>query len=588
MASGSIDAHGASSSRDERSRTAPNQATPIADHDSWAVDTSSQWWLDHMLAECGVEGRGGWDELLARTGALVGSTRLREAADLANRNDPQLATYDRYGHRIDDVRFDSSWHEVLDAVTSTGVCGLPWLDERSGYLVRAAMAEQWARIDMGVMCPVTMTAAAMPVLLRDAGGPGERIASDILAAARAGLDRGETRGLAGRDGRHPLMGMAMTEPQGGSDLSASSTTAIEQGDGSFRLDGHKWFFSHPVVDAALVLAREPGVGEGSRGLSCFLVPGWLPTARSEAGGRGERNGIEIQRLKDKLGTRSLASGEIIFNGARGTRIGEPGRGVPTIIEMVVHTRMDCSLGNAGILARAVGEVVNHARGRSAFGRVLVDQPLMRMVLADLLLEREAALALAYEVVRGFQAQDPIARLVTAVAKYWITRRAVTGCIECVESLGGNGYTEEFVLARLYRDVQVNSTWEGSGNVMALDVLRALVKDPGLVAGARARIAQLVDGAPDDIASAIAAFAAAIDVPTGEADGRRFAGRLALALQASLLAHRAAVTADDADAVIARAFIATRLDGSPERVFGDGDARLADAAEPLLARAPVPA
>ena len=548
---------------------AHNQPSPIPDHDSWATDTSSRWWLEHFLKACGVDSLGEHEARLTRVGRDVGSRRLRDAADRANRIEPELATYDRWGNRIDDVRFDGSWREVLHAVTASGVCGLPWIDERAGYLVRAAAMEQWARLDIGVMCPVTMTGAAVPVLARDVDGPGAEMASAIVEAAREGRGDG-----------HPLMGMAMTEPQGGSDLSGSTVVATEQSDGTFTLDGHKWFVSHAVAVGLLVLAREPDAGEGSRGLSCFLVPGWF------AG--GSRNGIELQRLKDKLGTRSLASAEVVLRGARATRIGESGRGVPTIIEMVVHTRMDCCLGNAGILARAVGEAVNHVRGRAAFGRTLVDQPLMRMVLADLLLEREASLALAYEVARGFQAKDPVGRIVTAVAKYWITRRAVLGCIECVETMGGNGYTEEFPVARLYRDAQVNSTWEGSGNVMALDVLRALAKDPELVAGVRSRIATLLEGAPDDVASAVAEFASSIDVPRGETDARRFTGRTALALQAALLAHRAGVTGDEADAVIARAFVATRLEASPERVFGDGDDRLAAAAEPLLARAPVPA
>lgn len=556
-----------------RARMSSNQAPPIPDHDAWAVDASSRWWLDHFLAEVGVGTLGDVHaSRLTRAGAAVGSQRLRDAADRANRNEPQLATYDRWGNRRDDVRFDPAWHEVLYEVTSSGVCGLPWLDPDAGYLVRAAAMELWARLDIGVMCPVTMTGAAVPVLQRDADGPGGTLANRIVEAADAGRGEG-----------HPLVGMAMTEPQGGSDLSGSSTTATPVGDGTWRIDGHKWFVSHPVADALLVLAREPegahGVGPGSRGLSCFLVPGWLPD--------GSRNGIELQRLKDKLGTRSLASAEVVLDGAVATRIGEAGRGVPTIIEMVVHTRMDCVLGNAGILARAVVEAVNHVRGRAAFGAPLVQQPLMRMVLADLLLEREAALALGYEVARGFQVADPVGRLVTAVAKYWVTRRAVTACIECVETMGGNGYTEEFPVARLYRDAQVNSTWEGSGNVMALDVLRALAREPGLVTAARARIAALLEGAPDGVARDVAAFGAGIDAPAGEADARRFAGRLALALQAGLLAHRAGVTGSDDDRVIAEAFVATRLEASPERVFGDGDERLEGAAAALLARAPLP-
>jgi putative acyl-CoA dehydrogenase len=554
--------------------TPPNQAPPIDDHDAWACDPSSRWWLEHLVREAtGAPVAEEHVDRLRSIGTAVGSVELRDAADAANRNDPQLAAWDRWGNRVDDVRFDPAWHRLIETVTASGVCGLPWNDPGAGYLVRAAAMELWGRVDIGVMCPVTMTAAAVPVLQRDADGPGAQLARRILDAAAAGTGAG-----------HPLMGMAMTEPQGGSDLAGSSTVAIEQADGSFLLGGHKWFVSHPVADALLVLAREPagtpGVGEGSRGLSCFLVPGWLDD--------GTRNGIQLQRLKDKLGTRSLASAEVVFADAAATRIGEPGRGVPTIIEMVVHTRMDCALGSTGVLTQAVAHAVAHARGRSAFGARLVEQPLMRMVLADLLLEREASLALAYEVARGFQAGDPLARLVTAVAKYWITRRAVLGCIECVEALGGNGYTEEFPVARLYRDAQVNSTWEGSGNVMALDALRAVAGDGLLVDGLRARIASLVDGAPDDVASAVLAFAGAVEPPDGQAGARRFAGRLALALQAALLASRAGATDDDDDALAARAFVATRLDASPERVLGDADERLADAASALLARAPLPA
>lgn len=551
-----------------RTRVSFNQAPPIPDHDAWQVDASSRWWLEHLVGGATAADL----DRLSAVGRAVGSQRLRDAADRANRNDPQLVAWDRWGNRIDDVAFDPAWDEVLHAVTSSGVCGLPWLEPDRGYLVRAAAMELWARLDIGVMCPVTMTGATVPVLQRDPDGAGGALATRILEAAAAGLGDG-----------HPLVGMAMTEPQGGSDLSATSTTATPLGDGTWRLDGHKWFVSHAVADALLVLAREPdgtdGIGPGSRGLSCFLVPGWLPD--------GSRNGLELQRLKDKLGTRSLASAEVVLDGALATRIGEAGRGVPTIIEMVVHTRMDCVLGNAGILARAVGEAVNHVRGRAAFGAPLVEQPLMRMVLADLLLEREAALALAYEVARGFQVGDPVGRLVTAVAKYWVTRRAVTGCIECVETMGGNGYTEEFPVARLYRDAQVNSTWEGSGNVMALDVLRALAREPSLLAGSRARVVSLLEDAHDGVARDVARFAAGIESPAGEADGRRFAGRLALALQAALLAHRAAATGSDDDRLVAEAFVATRLEASPERVFGDGDDRLAAAASVLLARAPLP-
>lgn len=551
-----------------------NQVTSLPDHDAWAADPSARWWLNHLLGVVGADDaeRSDAAALLTHVGTQVGSRRLRDAADLANRNEPQfVAGADPRGDD-DEMHFDPAWDTCIDAVTASGVCARGVTGPRAGWVVRAAAMEQWARLDIGVMCPVTMTSAALP-LLQAAGAAGHVpaivLADNILAAASD-----PTR-------PHPLVGMAMTEPQGGSDLAASTVRAERIGtSASWELSGHKWFCSHPTSAALLVLARDPEVpdadGAGTRGLSCFLVPGWVD---------GARNGIVVQRLKDKLGTRSLASAEVVLDRARATRIGDAGRGVPTIMQMVVGTRMDCAIGSAGLLARAVGEVVHGARQRHAFGAALVDQPLMRMVLADLALEREGALALAFDIARGVQQGDPTSGIVTAIGKYWITRRAVTASIECVEALGGNGYTEEFPLARLYRDAQVNSTWEGSGNVIALDVLRALQRDPDLLPALIARIEALALGAPADVVSALGDFVTATEAPTGPGDARRFAGRLALALQAALLAHRAAVAAVEEDAVIARAFIATRLEASSERVFGDGDSRLDRAVGPLLARYP---
>jgi putative acyl-CoA dehydrogenase len=374
--------------------------------------------------------------------------------------------------------------------------------------------------------------------------------------------------------------MAMTEPQGGSDLSRSSTQATARGDGTFTLNGHKWFVSHPTADAFLILARDPEVSAtGNDGLSCFLASGWRED--------GSRNGFELQRLKDKLGTRSLASAEVILRDTYATRVGEPGRGIATIIEMVVHTRMDCAIGSAGLMARAVAETVHYARKREAFGAVLEAQPQMRTVLADIVLEREASLALAYEVALQFQQGNAIGRLMTAVAKYWITRRAVAVAIECVESLGGNGYTEELPLARLYRDAQVNSTWEGAGNVMALDVLRTLTKQPQLMGELIAHVADLVADAPLQLARDVASLCADINPPTSQADGRRFAGEVAVTLQAALLAHRAGATGHDSDAHIARAFIATRCHGRGVHIFGANASALDEAADALIDRAPLP-
>lgn len=546
-----------------------NQVEPLADHDAWSRDVSARWWLEHLLEAASVDAdsRARARELLRDVGTKVGSVRLRDAADRANRNDPTFVAGADPRGSDDEIRFDPAWDECLDAVTSSGVCALGVADERAGWMVRAAAMELWARLDIGVMCPVTMTSAALPLLLRAAAVGDEAcadLAQRILSASHTGTVP------------QPLVGMAMTEPQGGSDL-AGSTVEAERIDGRWVLSGHKWFCSHPTSDALLVLARDPDVAdaEGTRGLSCFLVPGWTAD--------GQRNGIIVQRLKDKLGTRSLASSEVVFDRAEATRVGAAGRGVPTIMQMVVGTRMDCAIGSAGVLMRAITEVLHAAEQREAFGARLVEQPLMRMVLGDLLLEREGALALAFEVARGVQRQDAVSGLVTAVAKYWITRRAVLGCIECVEALGGNGYTEEFVAARLYRDAQVNSTWEGAGNVIALDVLRSLARAPELHDAYLARVDELLDGAPSDIARAVQAFADSIERPVGEFAARRYAGRMAVLLQAALLAHRAGASGAREDEVVACGYVATRIEATPERAFGDGDERLGAAADELLSR-----
>jgi putative acyl-CoA dehydrogenase len=488
-------------------------------------------------------------------GTGAGSHQLQDAADTANRQPPQLRTYTRTGERIDDVEFDPSWHRLLDEVLASGVTGMPW-DGIHGYAGHAAGFEMWARLDMGVMCPVSMTSAAIPVLA------AEEQWNDLIGR------------LASRRAPQATAGMAMTEPQGGSDLSMSTTTASDRGDGSFAIDGHKWFLSHPVADILLVLAREPGLPEGSRGLSCFLVP----AARED----GSRNGIELQRLKNKLGTHSLASSEAMFHNADGYRIGEPGAGVRTIIQMVIHTRMHCAVGSSGTMMRCVQEAAHHCMHRNAFGAPLIEQPLMRAVLADLALEREASLALGFELARTFDADDSLLRLLPAVAKYWITRRAVSVAIEAVECLGGNGYTEDWVLARLYRDAQVNSTWEGSGNVIVLDTFRALTSAPELLEQWRDRLTQLMDGC--DTATLERVLTACPTHLPDVARGRTMVARLATTMQAALLHHRAVKTGDPGDQVVADTFVATRLDAQGDRVFGDGDLlAAADALLPRIAR-----
>lgn len=525
--------------------TTLNQAPRMPAHNAWHADISLQYWLAATAGEVDDDAM----RMLGMVGAAVGGHELQDAAERANHFPPQLRTFDRQGNRLDEVSFDAAWHRLLLEVMSSGACALPWQRRDDGYLLRAAAAEMWSRLDMGVMCPVSMTTGAIAVLAR-AGDEHEHWMRRLV------LD----------EPTPAIAGMAMTEPQGGSDLAGSSTSAVEQQDGSFLLNGYKWFVSHPVADVLLVLARESGMPDDTRGLSCFVVPGWLHD--------GTRNGIELQRLKDKLGTRSLASAEVILRNARAHRVGVPGAGVRTIIDMVVHTRMDCAIGSTGIMTRAVQEAVSHACGRRAFGKRLVEQPLMRMTLADLAIEREASLALAFEVARTFQADDRLQRLVPAFAKYWITRRAVAVAVEAVEVLGGNGYTEAFTPARLFRDAQVNSTWEGSGNVIVLDAFRALGRDPSLLDD----LTQCVrDLGGDNLAGCLPAM------PTDEGRGRGFVARLATVLQAALLAARAHDTGDEVDGAVASAFAATRLHATGERAFGDGGTELAGAVDGMLDR-----
>src|SRR3954451_4038499 len=426
-----------------------NQPPPFEDQNIFELDIA----LQEALTREG----GSWG--LDRTrdlGAVAGSAEAIAHGRRANTNLPVLRTHDRYGHRIDDVELDPSWHWLLRIGVEREITSLPWRDPKPGaHVVRGGMFMLWSQVEAGVMCPISMTYAAVPALRKNAE----------LAAEwepRLTLPDYETGSLAG---------MAMTEKQGGSDVRANTTQAVplgqspiveaegrSLGDGVYEITGHKWFCSYPPCDVFLILAQAPG------GLSCFLLE------------RGP--GMEFQRLKDKLGTRSLPSSEVEFRGAPARLIGEEGRGVPTIIEMVNHTRLDCLLGSATGMRRGFVEAAWHARHRSAFGALLVDQPAMQNVLADLALEAEAAPAAALRAARAYDEQDhSFKRIATAVLKYWVCKRAPAHAAESLECLGGNGYIEESLMPRLYRDAPLNSIWEGSGNVAALDVLRAFAKEP---------------------------------------------------------------------------------------------------------------
>ena len=513
-----------------------NQAPPLQPANFFELDIALQEALER-------EG-GGWGADRAReAGAVAGSVEAHEHSRRAERNEPRLTTHDRFGNRIDAVELDPSWHWLLEGAVARSIHSLPWREPRVGaHVVRAALFTLWSNANDGVMCPVSMTYAAVPAL-RD-GAPE-------LAA------EWEPR-LTAPDYEHgALSGMAMTERQGGSDVRANITRAEPVGDGTYELHGHKWFCSYPPCDVFLVLAQT-----GSPpALSCFLVE------------RGA--GMEFQRLKDKLGTRSLPSSEVEFRGAPGRLVGEEGRGVPAIIRMVNHTRLDCLLGSTTGLRRGTLEAIHHARHRSAFGAPLVDQPAMRNVLADLAIESEAATATAMRVARAYDESSEAAfrRFATAVCKYWVSKRAAGHAAEALECLGGNGFVEDSGMPLLYRDAPLNSIWEGSGNVAALDVLRAIVKEPEglpaflaeceLGAGAEPRLdAHLVQvrARVQEIFAGADGAGAEERLYAGQFGARRLVEDLAVALQASLLVRHA-------PPAVADAFCAGRLEGDRGRVYG---------------------
>ncbi|MGB7480014.1 MAG: isovaleryl-CoA dehydrogenase [Burkholderiaceae bacterium] len=520
-----------------------NQVPELDGYNLFVTDTALADGLRHR--------HGGWHaDSLARFGAELGTREVLQLGDLANRHPPELMTHDRVGHRIDAVEFHPSWHALLGIVRREALHALPWMEPKPGAQVaRAAAYFMQTQVETGSLCPTTMTFAAIPVLqnepalfaqLKDKLFSREHDARDLPLEQKSSI----------------MVGMGMTEKQGGSDVRSNTTTARAlRGEGrgaEYLITGHKWFFSAPMCDAHLVLARSEG------GLSCFFVPRWRPD--------GSKNAILIQRLKDKLGNRSNSSSEVEFEDAWGVMVGDEGRGIPTIIEMANYTRLDCVIGSAGIMRAAFVQAAHHARHRSAFGRQLAEQPLMQNVLADLALESEAATQLMLRLAQAVEApQDPLERawrrIVTPAAKFWVCKRALEFTGECMEVWGGNGYVETGPLARLYREAPVNSIWEGSGNVMCLDVLRAAERDPeGLAllldslerdAAAHAGLHRLVQGVRDDFGA---------PPEQRERSGRRLAQRLVLAVQGSLMLQQA-------PEAIAEAFIASRIDAECGRVYG---------------------
>ncbi len=500
---------------------------------------------------------------LEALGALAGSVEAQTWGDQADRNPPVLQTHSPQGIRIDEVDFHPAWHRLLDTAVSFGLIAEPWTKPAGtgAHLRRAAGFVAWSQVEAGHGCPVSMTYSAVPALA----------ASPELSAIWTPLltSREYDFGLRPRaHKRGALAGMALTEKQGGSDLRSNTTTAVEFAGGpiaggqTYRLTGHKWFCSAPMSDLFLVLGQAPA------GPTCFLVPRVLDDQM--------RNPFALQRLKDKLGNRSNASSEIELDGTWGVRVGEEGRGIRTILEMVTATRLDCVLGSSATMRQALVRAIHHCRYREAFGARLVEQPLMRNVLMDLALESEAATTLGLRLAAAAdQGDTAFSRLAVAVGKFWVCKRTAPMVAEALECLGGNGLVEENGLARLYREAPVNSIWEGSGNVVALDVLRALTREPAAVAAFAAEL-DLARGADPRLDAAITRTEAALHTAAGSADlaasqtgARALVELLATTLQACLLTRFA-------PAYLAEAFVASRLDAGHGHTFGTLPSDLVDA------------
>ncbi|MEH0820762.1 isovaleryl-CoA dehydrogenase [Micromonospora sp. CPCC 205714] len=515
-----------------------NQVPPLAGYD--AAD-------DPALLD-GLEREGaGWAAAeLHELGRLGGSEQATEYGRLANEHPPTLRTHDRYGHRIDEVEFHPAWHELMRTAVTHGLHAAPWADDRPGaHVARAAKFYAW-RPDAGHGCPISMTYAAVPALRHnpELAAQYERLltATTYDFGLRSPLTK---RGL--------LAGMSMTEKQGGSDVRANTTTARPAPDGTYRLVGHKWFTSAPMCDVFLTLAQAPG------GLTCFLVPRVLPD--------GTRNPMRLMRLKDKLGNRSNASSEVEYEHAVAWRVGDEGRGVRTIIDMVNLTRLDCVIGAAAGMRQGVITAAHHVTHRQAFGRYLVDQPLMRNVLADLAVESEAATILMMRLAgatdrsaRGDAGETAFKRLALAVGKYWVCKRWPAHAAEALECLGGNGYVEESGMPRLFRESPLNSIWEGSGNVAALDVLRALVKEQQVMEAFQAEVSAAA-GTDARLDAAVRQVQADLSCRDDlELRARRVVERLALVLQGSLLVRHG-------HPAVADAFCASRLGGDHGQAYG---------------------
>ena len=515
-----------------------NQPPPLEDYNLFEFDCA-------LAAGVRREGAAWALPSLNTFGALVGSESVLKAGDLANRFPPRLNAFDRCGQRIDEVEFHPAYHRMMRIGLSAGVHSIAWAsDNRGGHVAHAALEYLLVQIEAGVCCPITMTYAAVPALRREAA-----VAQAWLPKILA--DDYDERMLPAAEKRALTIGMAMTEKQGGSDVRANATRAEKISDSEYRLTGHKWFCSAPMSDAFLTLAQT------ASGLTCFLVPRWQPD--------NTRNYFFIQRLKDKLGNRSNASSEIEYSNTFAQRVGEEAHGVRTILEMVHHTRLDTCLAAAALMRQAFVQAVHHAHYRSAFGKRLIEQPLMQNVLADLALEAEAALLLTLRIARAYDeaASDAnaatFARIAVAVCKYWVNKRTPNAVYEAMECLGGAGYVEESMLPRLYREAPLNSIWEGSGNVICLDVLRALAREPDSLSLLLMDIGDAVqDRRVAHLVGKVKGLLAETDHLENQA--RQLVEALALLLQASLMLRYT-------PAANAEAFIETRLNRSGGFAYG---------------------
>lgn len=519
-----------------------NQASPLADFNLFLSDM--------VLVDGLKRHHGSWAyDKISEYGQRMGSSEVLQWADQANRFPPILKTFDRFGHRIDEVEFHPAWHQLMSLSTEYGLHNLPWVEKREGaHVARAAMMFLAYQTEAGHCCPISMTYSAVPAL---------RTQPELAEIWEPRILKNGYEGRLIPSNAKPgvIFGMGMTEKQGGSDVRANTTRAVplgQKGPGKeYRITGHKWFCSAPMSDAFLILAQ------AQDGLSCFLVPRILED--------GTRNNIFIQRLKDKLGNKSNASSEVEFRDTVGFLVGNEGRGVPTIIEMVNHTRLDCAIGSAGLMRQATLQAVHHCTGRSAFGKKLIEQELMLNVLADLAIESEAATLLMLRLAESYDTatsteEQAFRRIVSATAKYWLCKRAPQHVAEAMECLGGAGYVEESVMPRLLRESPLNSIWEGSGNVISLDVLRAVAKEDGVIESIAAEF-----GKSKGSDKRFDAYAAKVlkDLTYAkreiiarnhaiEKSGRRLVERMAIALQASLVLRFSPTIVSDA-------FVSSRLE-----------------------------